>query len=1124
MKGYMKILALIALFFAMGCGNGSKDQTESASGNNVEATTEPLFVRVDQAHSGITFSNDLAEDDKQNYFDYEYIYNGGGVALGDIDNDGLTDIYFTGNSVDNKLYRNLGNMQFEEITATAGVAAEGLWCQGVTMVDINNDGFLDIYVCVSYTDDSDEKRRNLFYINNGDLTFTEQSEKYGLDDKGYSNQAVFFDYDNDGDLDMYLGNHPRAFLDDSRMQLFNWMNPKIATSDKLYRNNGDQTFTDVTVKVGMLNYGYALNVMAADINGDGWQDIYVSNDYVEQDYMYLNNGDGTFDMVSNEVFKHISNFGMGSDLADFNNDGQIDICVLDMTAEDNFRQKTNMGAMAPETFWKHVEQGYGIQYMRNTLQLNNGNGTFSEIGQLAGIANTDWSWAPLLADFDNDGLKDLFITNGYRRDAANKDAAAKINENLDENNNSVSNLKEGQLDEIYDLIPSVKLVNYAFKNNGDLTFTKITGQWGLGDASFSNGAAYGDLDNDGDLDLVVNNLMEPAFLYKNNANEINQNNFVRVKLNGDIPNILGIGAHVKLRYGDQIQYQELTLTRGYQSSVEGILHFGLGDVTNIDELVVTWSNGKEQRIKNVEINKVIILEQKNATDPTDIYDWADSPIFAEVTERGVNFEHQENEYDDYVKEILLPHKMSQFGPNISTGDVNGDGLTDFYIGGAIGQSGALYFNKGDYTFSKSSGAAFYDDSYHEDIGSLMFDADGDGDLDLYVVSGGNEFDITSPELQDRLYLNNGQGKFELSIGTLPEMLTSGSCVVAGDYDKDGDLDLFVGGRVVPGSYPFPARSYILNNDAGKFTDVTEKVAPDLVKPGMVTSAVWTDFDNDGSLDLIVVGEWMPISIYRNENGIFVDLTFSAGMENTAGWWNKIVEADCDGDGDMDYIIGNRGLNYKYVATETEPLHLYCHDFDNSGSLDIVLGYYNSGTCYPVRGRQCSSEQMPFIKEKFTNYESFGRASLLDVYGDDLQVALQHHEAKMFESVYLENKGAGEFGITALPVRAQFSTVYGIIAGDFTDNGKIDLVIAGNFYVSEVETGRADASIGLILEGNGDGSFKPLTAKESGFFADLDVRDLAIINDNGGRMILVANNNDKMQIFKTGAVNSITSTK
>ena len=1094
----------LCLYLALACGSNSQPNTNSNAGKD---RLETLFTELSAERTGIDFANSIIEDENINFYLYDYIYNGGGVAIGDINQDGLPDVYLCGNMVPNKLYLNKGDLRFEDITQLAGVGGNGGWSTGVTMADVNRDGLLDIYVCQSYNDEFPEKRANLLYINKGDLTFTEQAGPYGIADKNYSTQAAFFDYDLDGDLDLIVANHPRSFFLPFAEKLLIRSAPKLESSDRLYNNQGNGFFKEVTIVAGIQNYGFSLGLVAADMNQDGWPDIYIANDYEEPDAHYINNGDGTFSNRINETMKHISNFSMGADLADYNNDGLPDLLVLDLVAEDNYRQKTQMSAMAPADFWVYVESGFHYQYMHNTLQVNNGDGSFSEVGYLAGITNTDWSWAPLLADFDNDGWKDLFVSNGYRRDARDKDYEKKLEGLVDPKDNVL----KVSIDEYLSLIPSTKLKNYYFRNNKDMSFSKLDAD-GLSSLSFSNGAAYGDLDMDGDLDLVVNNLMDTAFVYRNNISS--KHNYLRIKLEGEGANLFGYGAKVTLSYGGQLQYQELTATRGYQSSVEPILHFGLGEITSVD-LEVVWPDRRIQHLSHVEAGQVLSLRQQDA-EAVKVSEPELKPLFTELEGSGIDFTHKENDYDDFKKEILLPHKMSQFGPNIAVGDVNGDGLEDFFVGGASWQSGALYLQDAGGNFTAGNNEVFSKNKTAEDMGCLLFDADGDDDLDLYVVSGGNEFPAGSPLLQDRLYLNDGSGNFTKSTDALPLINSSGSCVVAGDYDQDGDLDLFIGGRLVPGKYPFPARSYILNNKGGKFTDVTEQVAAELADLGMVTSAVWSDHNSDGLLDLIVVGEWMPVTLFTQTGARFEKTSITA----STGWWNCIMAGDFDGDGDPDYVAGNLGWNYKYKATEAEPLHVYCHDFDNSGTLDIVLGYYNQGSCYPVRGRECSSEQMPNIKEKFPTYDAFGRASLADVYGEDLNEAL-HYEANYFASSYIENLGKGRLSLTPLPVQAQFSTVFGIVATDYNKDGYQDLIIAGNFYVSEVETGRADAGIGLCMTGDGKGNFVPVPVTKSGFSAREDVRDLKILKAaDGSVLILVANNNGKLQVFRRNKSPSI----
>ncbi|MCH8331360.1 MAG: VCBS repeat-containing protein [Bacteroidetes bacterium] len=998
-------------------------------------------------------------------------------------------------------------MTFKDITDQANVSANNSWCSGVTMVDINNDGFMDIYVTRAFYPNP-KLRENLLYINQGDLTFKEQAEEYGINDSNYGNQSTFFDYDLDGDLDLFIGNYPLHFADTRKEQLESWNEPNLNESDKLYRNNGDGTFQDVTRESGILNHGWTLGIIASDLNGDGYPDIYVTVDHDEPDHLYMNNGDGTFHDAIHESMKHISNFSMGIDIADINNDGLQDIFIADMMAEDNYRQKTQMSGMNPKRFWEFVDMGYHYQYMRNVLQLNNGNGTFSEIGQLAGLDKTDWSWSTLFSDYNNDGFIDLFVANGYRFDVRDNDFLKKINEKFEGEDNPVD------IQEFLKMSTATRLHNYMFINNGEYMFSDISSTDGFDLSSFSNGAAYGDLDNDGDLDIVVNNIIDPAFIYQNNSRDINGHAYLIVKLKGPDKNVLGLGSVVTVETANMKLVKEHTLTRGFQSSVDNIIHFGLGDQKLIDRLIVQWPDGMITTIDDVEVNQNILVEYKDVRQPI-IEENNVSMLFTELESvEGIDFEHQENEYDDYKYEILLPHRTSRFGPSIAVGDVNGDGLEDFYIGGAAKQAGKLYLQNDKWlSFSEVSNEVWLKDKLHEDIGAHLFDADGDGDLDLYVVSGGNSVDPGSIFLQDRLYENDGVGNFSRATAKLPPLFTSGSCVTSADYDGDGDLDLFVGGRLVPGKYPFPANSYILNNKGnGVFVDVTADVAADLLGSGLVTSAVWSDYNNDGQLDLLVVGEWMSPMIFINNGNTFENRTADLGFEERTGWWNRIVQTDLDMDGRMDYVCGNLGLNYKYRVTEKEPLHVYCHDFDSSGTFDIVLGYYNGGECYPVRGRQCSSEQIPMIKEKFGNYHQFGKATISDVYGEDLNDAL-HYMAKYFSSAYFMNSSNGST-MTQLPIEAQFSTIFDIIPEDFNGDGKTDLLIAGNFHVSEVETGRADAGTGLLLKGDGKGNFEIVNLLKSGFFADRDVRDLAMLKDNkGNKVIIVANNNDKPQFFQ-----------
>jgi hypothetical protein len=1100
-KNFTAVVAVLLL--AAACQSEEKEQ-QSETGT-VKAKAK-LFELIPASQSGVDMVNVIEEDNKHNFFLDEYYFNGAGVSVGDVNNDGLVDIFLTGNRVPNKLYINMGDFVFRDMSEKAGVDPSigdrgEQWASGSTMVDVNGDGLLDIYVCRGTAFQEDPNlNRNFLLINNGDTTFTERAAEYGLDDERAAVQAAFFDYDMDGDLDMYVANHSvrPSWFEGEMLDAID--SPRDEETDALYRNNGDGTFSDVSHIAGIRQLSYGLGLAIGDLNEDGWPDIYVANDFLVPDVYYENNQDGTFTNRLEERFKHTSNFAMGSDISDLNNDGYLDLVVADMTASDNYRQKVMMESMNIPLFWSIVNGGGGWQYMRNTLQMNNGNGSFSEVSQYSGIHYTDWSWSTLFADMENDGYKDLFITNGYLRDVKDKDFKKKF-EAMEQDLGG--QYTKGDINKI---LNSTKLTNYIFKNNGDLTFTNRSFEYGFGIATWSNGAAYADIDNDGDLDLVIANINEVPFIYKNMGKErAVAGNHLQVTLKGPELNRFGIGAKIKVTSNGVTQYQEMQLTRGYQSSVAPMIHVGLADAERAD-VIVDWPDGKRSIVSGAATNQQIEVNIADASDtwsPTTI----GKTLFTEID--GPSFEHKEQIFDDYKLEILIPHKMSQFGPHISVGDANGDGQEDFYVGGAGGQAGQLFIQAGS-KFSAKKGP-WAGDAAAEDLGSAFFDADADGDQDLYVVSGSNEFGANVEQLNDRLYINDGKGNFKRDKEALPERLFSGSCVVPGDFDKDGDQDLFVGGRQTPLKYPYPGKSAILQNQGGKFVDITASVAPDLVDIGMVTSATWVDYDGDSDEDLILVGEWMPITVLENNDGQYQNMTKELGLQDELGWWNKLVKADMDGDGDMDFIAGNYGLNSKFPVSKEEPLHIYCSDFDETGTLDIVLGWYNQGVCYPVRGKQCSSEQMPNISDKFPTYDEFGKATITDVYGERLDEAL-HYEVKNFATVYIENTGDG-LKVHRLPKEVQFSTVFGILPDDFNNDGNMDLLIAGNFYVPEVETGRTDASIGVYLRGDGSGGFTSVPVTESGFFAWEDVRDLAQVRlANGKRMILVGNNNDKMQSF------------
>lgn len=1124
MKNVTLLILSILLFGLTDCA----EQKESSETNiDKDEGDIQVFNLLKSENTNIHFINNVPENEKINILTYEYLNNGGGVAIGDVNNDGLQDIYFTGNLAANHLYINKGNLEFEEVSQQAGVGGAQGWTTGVTMADINNDGFMDIYVCQSGNFPA-EYRKNLLFINSGTFEngvpqFTEQAGAYELADAGHSTQAAFFDFDRDGDLDMYLLNHNVVPVNNFVPNEIKQVRDKNV-GDKIYRNDGGH-FTDVSAQAGIKQnpLGYGLGVSIGDLNNDGWPDIYVANDFLEHDYLYINNTNGTFTESLKTAAKHTSQFSMGTDIADYNNDGWLDVMVLDMVAEDNYRQKTTMRGMDRTKFYYAVEDGFHYQYMMNTLQTNNGvdkNGIprFSDLAYFANVSNTDWSWAALMADFDNDGFKDLMVTNGYKKDVSDKDYGIYEKQRLKQAEQSTEANVQNVIADLLEKIPSTKIQNYIFKNDGKMRFIKKSEAWGFDQKAFSNGAAFADLDNDGDLELVISNIDEEPFIYKNNSRELNKNHYIRFQLKGPAANPDGLGARFIIEAGDQKQMHEHYLSRGFQSSVEKYVHFGLGKYNKIDKVTIIWPDGNSQQITGIDADQLLEVNYEDSDKKTlSLQEPSYAVTFEDITKQaGIYHLHEENDYDDFAKEVLLPHKMSTFGPCITSGDINHDGLDDFYVGGAAGFGGKLYLQQKGGKFKESNNQTWYADRMAEDIGAVFFDANGNGHLDLYVVSGGNEFSPDDPLLQDRLYLNDGRGNFSRAKGALPVMLTSGSVGKAADFDNDGDLDLFVGGRLIPGTYPFAPRSYLLRNDSKqgqvKFTDITSSVAPELEKAGMVTDAVWSDFNQDGAPDLMVVGEWMPVTIMENQNGHFVNVTESAGLSESTGWWFSIAPADMDNDGDIDYIVGNLGENYKYSASVAEPFHVYCHDFDDSGSLDIVLGYYNEGTLYPLRGRQCSAEQMPSIKQKFPDYKSFGLATLSDVYGSEKLDNALHYTAKTFSSAYLENKGKGKFLIHPLPQQAQISAVNDILIQDFNGDSYKDVIIAGNLHASEVETPRNDAGVGLFLEGDGKGGFKPVFHSRNGLLADGDVKNMQVIQFNKQEAILLAKNSDYLQLY------------
>jgi hypothetical protein len=1079
----------------------------------------PIFKKLPSRKTNIAFQNTLTETDTLNYFLYSYMYMGGGVSVGDFNNDGLTDIYFTGNMVSNRLYLNMGNLKFKDVTEISGTGGDHRWMQGSTICDINDDGLLDIYVSVSGLAGN---CKNMLFVNQGNNSnsipvFTEEAGKYGIDDSGKSTQSTFFDYDNDGDLDLYVANYPITQFKSPPYFYRQMMNyAKIDESGHLYRNNGNGTFTNVTVEAGLLTFGLSLSATVCDLNQDGYEDLYVSNDFTSPDFFFFNNGDGTFTDRTKEVIGQTSFYGMGNDIADYNNDGLPDVMQIDMAPEDNQRAKENMTSMTREDFEEMVNEGLHHQYRYSTLQLNRGitdNGLpfFSNAAWIAGVTSTDWSWAALLADYDLDGWKDLYITNGSRRDINNIDYFNK----MEEGGYFSQGLDKAKMLEQVKNMPFKPLTNYIFRNNGDLTFSKYNNEWGITEKSFSNGVAYADLDNDGDLELIVNNIDDKALIYKNNAREKKLGNYLKIGFDGPPKNIIGIGSAVTVWNNGKMQMAELTLSRGYESSVEPFLYFGLANHEFIDSLCVKWYDGKVQWLKHIRSNQKLILKYIAAKAPAPQVK-STRKIFEEISGKvPYKFIHKENKFNDYDYQVLLPHKLSDEGPDIAVGDVNNDNLEDFYIGNASKSQGRLFIQNKDRSFQIQKGP-WENDSIYEDTGTLFFDPDNDGDLDLYLVSGGNEFPKDSKEYQDRLYINDGKGNFTKDEKALPAITSSGSCVKAIDFDNDGDLDLFVGGRHVPRHYPFPAKSYILENKSAngrvKFEDATERVAPDLIKAGMVTSALCIDIDNDQWMDLIIAGEWMPVCIYRNVNGKFTKTI----NEGTRGWWFSIEGADFDKDGDIDLVAGNLGLNFRYKASSDITFDVYAGDFNNNGSSDIVLSYIQDEKQFPLRSRKCFVDQNPWVAMKFPTYKSFAEATVSDIYTKKVLNESLHLQSETFASCYLENIGNGKFKIHKLPNEAQLSSINDMIIDDFDNDGQLDILAAGNLFDVEIVTPRNDGGVGVFLKGDGKGSFEVIPTVSSGFFVPKEVRSLSLIhlnNDNKANAVLVGNNNERPQLFK-----------
>lgn len=1077
-----------------------------------------LFTLLPASETGVTFQNTVIENEQFNLYDFHNVYNGAGVSVGDLNNDNLPDLYFTGNMSGDRVYLNIsnkenGSLKFQDITDKAGLIKRG-WSAGVTLADVNADGLLDIYVCKSgnYTGDL---RANQLYINqgigqNGIPTFKEKAQEYGLADTTYSSQAAFFDYDKDGDLDMYLLTTTNLVRNPNRITVP--INDGTGYSnDKLYQNDGNAKFTDVTQKTGILHDGNGLGLSICDIDNDGWEDVFVSNDFLPNDLLYINNHDGTFKEMAKEYLKHHSRFSMGNDVADFNNDGRMDIMMVDMLPTNNEQRKMMTGPGNFEQYEVEINTGYHSQFMRNMLHLNlgktpDGRLLFSEIGQLSGVHSSQWSWAPLFADFDNDGLKDLFISNGYLRDITNLDF---ISYNVAYEQRNLGNLRRYMIDRSLEL-PSWNDVNCFYRNKGDLTFENTTRQWFGDSLSVSNGAAYADLDNDGDLDLIVNNTNKPAYVMRNDAEKAN---FLKVQLKGSPKNVYGLGSEVSVFTKGNLQKYHQAVTKGYASSVDYTIHFGLSKNDQIDSLEIVWTDGKVQKLKNVKANQTLKLDYANATISTKSTSQSEATLLTDVSSSvNINFQPKEERYVDYNVETLLLHKLSQQGPKMAVGDINSDGLEDFFVGGS-------YKNYGKFFVQTPSGQ-FIQKSYtneslpkgEEDIEMILFDADRDKDLDLYIASGSNEYPDGSKFYQDRLYLNDGKGNFTSATNQLPGINHSGSCVAVADYDKDGDLDIFRGGRLTPLEYPQSGNSYLLKNDYGIFSDYTSQASTELARIGMVTDAIWIDIDNDTWLDLVVVGELMPISIFKNNKG---KLNRLDEFPNSDGFWNAVSAGDFDKDGDVDLVLGNMGLNSRYHCSLEEPLTVYGADYDDNGRWDGIPSYYINGKEHPIPTRDDLLRQLPSFRAKFPNYASYAKATMKEVLTDLQMKQAVVKKAYMQESIYVENLGNGKFALKPLPQMAQWAPIQSLLVEDINHDGNLDVMMVGNAYDAEPIAGRYDASVGLILIGDGKGSFKPALYDKTGFVADGDCKDIiALKTASKNKLYVVSQNKAPLKVFKS----------
>jgi enediyne biosynthesis protein E4 len=1088
----------------------------------------PQFEFLPDQTTGIEFNNAITEYDSFNILTFEYIYNGGGVGVGDFNNDGLSDLFFSGNMVENDLYLNLGDFKFKEVSAEAKVTGDGKWCSGIAVVDINADGWKDIYVCATSHPDT-TKRKNILYINkglneDGVPVFEDLASAYNVADTTYTTNAAFLDYDNDGDLDLFLA--VNKMTDGRAANIYRKKEVTYDRVDRLYRNDWDSVknhpvFTDVSDKAGVTYEGYSLGVNVTDINQDGWADIYVTNDYLSMDIVYVNKGDGTFENKAREYFKHTSHSAMGNDVVDLNNDALPDVVAVDMLPEDNFRKKTMLGPNNYTNYINNEQFNIQHQYVRNTLQLNQGidpatgNPLFSEVGLLSGISATDWSWTPLIADFDNDGFRDIIITNGFPKDVTDRDFV--------EYQNEAKNYASAKY--LMNFMPSVKISNYGYRNTGGFTFDDVTDKWGLRKPSFSNGAVYADLDNDGDLDFIVNNINDRAFLYKNCAIERKDkqpSNWLKVSFKGTSMNKDGIGAKVWLYHsGGKVMYAEHSPYRGYLSSVEQGLHFGLGNVSAIDSIIVRWTDSSITKLANTAVNQVIQAQwsdnNKVMSDPRE------KPALFKDISSAFSYVHKDADFVDFNVQPLLIHKLSQYGPGIAVGDVNADGREDIYLGGSHNEAGAFLMQDASSNFVQKD---LFDlpkgfTKTQEEMGVLLFDADGDDDLDLYSVSGGNEFSIQDSCYKD-LFFENIKGRFVPNGRAIPNILSSGSCVRAADFDRDGDLDLFVGGRHEPLQYPAPVSSYILRNDskAGviKFTDVNDQIAPAMNGAGMICDAIWSDFDNDGWTDLIVAGEWAPVRFFKNDKGKLKEVSDTT-ISKKIGWWNSITGGDFDNDGDIDYVVGNLGSNTLAKATEKEPFSIYTADFDGNQKVDMIpTAFYKNMQGvreeFPYYGRLDIQKELIKTKAKFLKHADFGKATINTMLNDEQLKKARVLQANYFHSSYIENLGNGKFRMSELPVEVQIAPVFGMSVVDLNNDGNLDIMLVGNDFGTEVLMGRMDALNGAVLLGNGKGQFSEMKHEASGIIVRGDAKAAVLLPANEKLVFFASQNKDQLKVFES----------